>query len=157
MTISNLAIGALAGLAATVPMTKVMKIGYGLLPRREQYPLPPSEIVEKVSDDAGVRDDLDRSEHVALTYASHFGYGAATGALYAPIAANYDGPALIKGAAYGLAVWVVSYLGILPGLGILRPATEHPARRNALMITAHLVWGSALGAPLDLAARGEDS
>jgi hypothetical protein len=30
-------------------------------------------------------------------------------------------------------------------LGILRPATEHPARRNALMIGAHVVWGVALG------------
>jgi putative membrane protein len=39
----------------------------------------------------------------------------------------------------------VSYLGLLPALGILRPATEHPERRNALMIVAHLIWGSITG------------
>jgi len=36
-------------------------------------------------------------------------------------------------------------LGMLPALGILHPATEHPARRNALMIGAHIVWGTTLG------------
>ena len=30
-------------------------------------------------------------------------------------------------------------------LAILRPATDYPARRNALMITAHVIWGAALG------------
>jgi uncharacterized membrane protein YagU involved in acid resistance len=49
------------------------------------------------------------------------------------------------GATFGLGVWVASYLGLMPMLGILRPATRHPARRNALMIAAHLVWGGVLG------------
>jgi hypothetical protein len=31
----------------------------------------------------------------------------------------------------------------VPALGILKPASEHPARRNAVMITAHVVWGAA--------------
>ena len=39
-------------------------------------------------------------------------------------------------------------MGLLPAAGILKPATEHPARRNALMIASHLVWGAALGALL---------
>jgi hypothetical protein len=32
----------------------------------------------------------------------------------------------------------------MPGLGVLSPATEHPVRRSALMIFAHLVWGLVL-------------
>jgi putative membrane protein len=35
---------------------------------------------------------------------------------------------------------------MLAALGILKPATEHPPRRNALMIAAHLIWGAVLGA-----------
>jgi hypothetical protein len=54
----------------------------------------------------------------------------------------------MTGVALGLGVWTASYLGVLPALGILRPATEHPARRTALMIAAHVVWGSALGSTL---------
>jgi uncharacterized membrane protein YagU involved in acid resistance len=76
---------------------------------------------------------------------AHFGYGAATGALYAPLARALRPPAVPGGVAFGLAVWGASYLGLLPALGILRPATEHPPRRTALMIAAHVVWGAVLG------------
>ena len=55
--------------------------------------------------------------------------------------------------AYGLAVWTTGYLGLLPALGALRPATEHPPRRTALMIAAHVVWGAALGLLADRNAR----
>jgi hypothetical protein len=51
----------------------------------------------------------------------------------------------LQGIACGLAVWTLSYLGWLPALGILRPATEHPPRRTALMIAAHAVCGLVLG------------
>jgi putative membrane protein len=140
-----LAIGALAGLAATVPMTLFMQRMHQELPARERYPLPPSEIVEHLAELAGVDDQLDRSEHLVLTLLAHFGYGAATGALYAPLANALRPPALLGGIAFGLGVWGTSYLGLLPALGVLRPATDHPARRNALMIGAHMIWGVALG------------
>jgi len=142
---SALTIGALAGLTATLPMTLFMQQMHQQLPAPERYPLPPSEIVEELTDQVGIDDRLDRSEHTALTLLAHFGYGAATGALYAPLAQAYHPPAKLGGAAFGLAVWGVSYLGLLPALGVLRPATEHPARRNALMIGAHVVWGVSLG------------
>ena len=34
-------------------------------------------------------------------------------------------------------------MGWVPALNLLEPATEHPARRNALMIAVHLVWGAS--------------
>jgi hypothetical protein len=52
---------------------------------------------------------------------------------------------VLAGTLYGLVVWGASYLGLVPALGLLSPATRHPRRRNALMIAAHLVWGAALG------------
>jgi putative membrane protein len=55
----------------------------------------------------------------------------------------------LKGSLFGLIVWSGSYLGLLPGLEILSPATRHPAGRNALMIIAHIVWGSTLGVLVD--------
>jgi uncharacterized membrane protein YagU involved in acid resistance len=143
--LSDLAAGAVAGFVATAPMTIVMQALHEQLPQRERYPLPPSEIVNHLADEAGVGEQIDQPEHVALTLLAHFGYGAATGAVYAPLARELRPPALLGGVGFGLAVWGVSYLGLLPALGILRPATEHPARRNGLMIGAHIVWGAALG------------
>jgi uncharacterized membrane protein YagU involved in acid resistance len=97
---------------------------------------------------------LDEHGRQTATIAAHFGYGAATGALYALAAPR--GSTLSSGAAYGVLVWVVSYFGIMPGLRILRPAHDHAGRRNALMIAAHLVWGSTLArtlCDLELAER----
>ena len=140
-----LAAGSIAGLVATVPMTAVMEGLYRQLPPKEQYPLPPREITQSVTEAAGVEDQLDEEEHVKLALGSHFAYGTACGAAYALTAYKLPIPALVSGAAFGMSVWAGSYLGWLPAMGILKPATEHPPRRNGLMIAAHVVWGLAAG------------
>ena len=81
---------------------------------------------------------------------AHATYGTAVGALYGLIFGKREHPPKNEnpqatGIAYGIAVWSVSYLAMLPALGLLKPATKHPARRNTLMILAHLVWGSLTG------------
>lgn len=141
--------GALAGLTATVPMTAALEIMHRRLPKRERYPLPPRQIAMRLAEEAGIKEHLDEPERQHLTLAGHFAYGTATGALYAPLAQKLSLPPLLGGVAYGLAVWAGSYLGWLPALGILRPATEHPPRRTALMIAAHIVWGTVTGILVD--------
>ena len=139
--------GAIAGFVATIPMTIAMKALHSQLPREEQYPLPPRLIIESAAEKMEVEDELDESDEYALTLISHFSYGTATGAIYAgALEFQKMEPTVANGIAYGLGVWTLSYLGLLPGLGLLTPATEHPARRNALMIAAHVVWGASLGA-----------
>jgi uncharacterized membrane protein YagU involved in acid resistance len=141
----DLAAGAAAGFIATAPMTLVMQALHKQLPWYERYALPPRQIVGKLTTAAGLRRQVHEPQHTAITLVAHFGYGAATGALYAPVARALRLPPVLSGVGFGLAVWGVSYLGLLPALGILRPATEHPERRTALMIGAHLVWGATLG------------
>ena len=136
---------AAAGLLATLPMTAVMEAAYRVLPREEQYPLPPRQITDRLAEETGTAPHLDEGQRVVLTLASHFGYGAAAGAAYAPFGRWSPLPAPLTGAAYGVGVWAGSYLGWLPALGILRPATEAPRGRVALMVGAHVVWGAALG------------
>ena len=146
--------GALAGLTATLPMSAAMELGADQLPRRERYPLPPRLITSNLARKAGYRHRLSDAEIKALTLASHFGYGATMGAIYGAVVP----PKLVgvkSGVLFGLCVWASSYLGLLPALGILSNATEHPARRNALMIGAHVVWGSSLGRTLQ--AMADDS
>jgi uncharacterized membrane protein YagU involved in acid resistance len=139
-------LGLLAGFTATIPMTLVMTALHRRLPPAERYPLPPKEITAKLAEEADQEEHIDQPEQDVVTLAAHFGYGATMGGMYAPLAEQMPGPPVMRGMVYGLAVWAGSYLGLLPALGILKPATEHPPRRNALMIAAHLVWGATLGA-----------
>ncbi|HKX32306.1 MAG TPA: DUF1440 domain-containing protein [Blastocatellia bacterium] len=137
--------GALAGLAATAPMTLAMTVMHARLPRPEQYALPPRLITEKVVEKAGGEEQLDERERRRLTLVGHFSYGLMAGACYPLLADGMKLPPVASGALYGLAVWAGSYLGWLPAVEILRPATEHPPRRTALMIAAHLIWGVTTG------------
>lgn len=130
-------LGGLAGFSATMLMTAAMWRMHAALPRDERYPLPPREITEKLPV-AGMGED-------AATLAYHFAYGGLTGAMFAAVCRRSG---VAAGVAYGAAVWTASYLGWIPAFGILKWATRHPARRNALMLAAHAVWGAGLGAGL---------
>ena len=143
---SRLLLGAVAGVAGTMAMTSAMRRLHGRLPASDRYPLTPREIVDAaVAPDPAVAPDL--------TTAAHFAYGAACGAL---LAAADERPSMVTGAAAGTGIWLVSYMGWVPALSLLKPATEHPARRNALMIAVHVVWGTATAASLrELAAARE--
>ncbi|HZI17422.1 MAG TPA: DUF6789 family protein [Pyrinomonadaceae bacterium] len=147
--------GTLAGLAATVPMTLSMKLMHEQLPAEEQYPLPPRLITEEMAEIAGVDEKLDEPEMKGLTILSHFAYGAACGAIYGPLTKKLPAGGVLGGVAFGLAVWTGSYLGWLPAAGILTPATEHPGRRNALMIAAHVVWGATAGVLVEQLVSGD--
>ncbi|MFC4638966.1 DUF1440 domain-containing protein [Deinococcus hohokamensis] len=146
---------ALAGCAATLPMSVWMLAAqHWLLPRQERYPLPPEQITEHAAEAMGL--DAVAENDGALKLASvvnHFAYGAAVGALYAPLRGRPE-PAALKGTGLGLLVWTASYLGLLPATGLLSSATHHPARRNALMIVAHVIWGSATGLLADQKRTG---
>ena len=134
---SRLLIGGIAGFVGTLAMTSAMARGHRRLPPDERYPLTPREIIDSSAEQVGLALTNDAAKDATL--AAHFLYGAACGAL---IAAANPKISENKGAAAGVGVWLASYLGWIPGVGILRPATEHPVRRNLLMIGSHLVWGA---------------
>lgn len=156
---SRLLLGGIAGFAATLAMTAAMRRLHQGLPAKEKYPLTPREII----DSTAARAATPLAEETArdVTTAAHFAYGAAMGALIALL--NPD-PGKRSGTAAGIAVWLASYMGWIPAVGILEPATKHPARRNALMIAVHGVWGCATAIALrelivartTILAKGED-
>lgn len=143
---------ALGGLAGTAAMTVAMRRMHGRLADAERYPLPPREIIESIATSARTYGRAGEGELQDLTLGAHFAYGAATGALYAVVRPS-DGVA--AGAGYGLLVWAASYLGWIPGLTILEPATRHPLRRNGLMLAAHLVWGATTALTIRELQRAE--
>ena len=137
--------GAGAGLLATFPMTVFILTAWKRLPAREKYPLPPRLITRKLVKEANPPVRLNDRQLTALTLFLHFLFGALTGSLYGIFEDRISLNRNIKGSLMGLAVWSGSYLGWIPAFGILPLATEHPWRRNLLMIVAHLVWGVTLG------------
>ena len=142
--------GALAGAAATIPMSALMLFLHRQIPKRERRALPPEQITKKIADELGAGEIVDEeTESKVVTLVNHFAYGAASGAAYAAVASKIDLPPVLKGTVYGLAVWTGSYLGWLPLFGVRESATERPASENAMMIAAHVIFGAALGQALE--------
>lgn len=135
--------GALAGMAATLPMTMFMRSAWMRLPDQEKYALPPRQITRKVIKPAR---QLNERQQTALTLFLHIAFGAAAGCIYGAVEEKVPVPHVVKGPLAGMAVWTGSHLGWIPALGILPSASEHPWRWNVLMIVAHLIWGLTLGA-----------
>lgn len=141
--------GMIAWLTATAPMTVAMELMHRRLPAGEQYPLPPREITMTVAEGAGVGRLLGERGRRELTLLGHFAYGALAGAAYGPLTRRWDAHPAVKGTVFGLGLWAASYAGWLPAVGIFPPPQREPARRNLLMIAAHVVWGAATGVLAD--------
>ncbi len=133
---TRMLVGGIAGLVGTMAMTSAMRRLHEKLPPQERYPLTPREIIDEAAAQADLEVTSDGAKN--LTIAGHFAYGAACGALLAAMNPRLSARG---GAAAGVGVWLGSYLGWIPATNILKPATDHPPRRNALMIGVHVVWG----------------
>lgn len=136
---------ALAGFFATIPMTLFMLTTQRFLPKGQQYALPPELLTSELAQRMHLKFHLKKKQLVVASLASHFGYGAAVGTLYHPLEKRMHLPAPVKGAFFGLLVWLVSYLGLAPMVGFAESGQTEPARRNLMMIAAHVIWGSSLG------------
>lgn len=135
---TRLLIGGIAGFVGTMAMTSAMRRLHRRLPEEDRYPLTPREIVDSTAEAVGAELPDERARDI--TTLSHFAYGAAMGAL---IGAMNPEPSKRSGALAGTAVWLASYMGWIPAMNVLEPATSHPKKRNFLMIGVHIVWGAA--------------
>jgi hypothetical protein len=91
-----------------------------------------------------------RARNAAST-AAHLAFGAAAGSVFEAAYARWGrrGAGPLAGAAFGAAVWLVSYAGWVPALGILPPPHRDRPGRQGWMLAAHLVYGAVLGALAD--------
>jgi uncharacterized membrane protein YagU involved in acid resistance len=60
------------------------------------------------------------------------------------------------GISFGLLVWAISYLGLLPALGLYPSPRKDTGRRTAIMVLAHIVWGAMLGTTVKLLQKSGD-
>ena len=134
--------GGVAGTAATVAMSGWMAAGR--LTGRHGEP-PPKRLVRRMARRFGVPARRTGRGTWLAAAAGHLGFGASCGALYA---AAVPRSTPVRGMAFGLGVWAVSYLGWIPALGLLPPPHRDNPRRAWTTLTAHLVYGAVLGAGL---------
>jgi hypothetical protein len=124
-----------------VPMTAVIAAGRaaGLMGTP-----PPVEITENVAEQAGANPDRQSPAFQAGWLAAHAGYGAACGALYAALRPLLPRSDLVAGLLFGGAVWGISYISVMPALHLYPSAEADSNQRQAVMIAAHAVFGTAL-------------
>jgi hypothetical protein len=132
-------IGSAAGLGATLIMSIVMW-GFrrlGLM----QHRAPPVEIVNRarrLTGDIGARRHFD-----ATTAVAHLAFGAGAGALYGGVAPRRA--RLASGMVWGLAVWAMSYLQVLPALRLMPTPGRDESGRQVGIAVSHVAYGASLG------------
>jgi hypothetical protein len=135
-------LGAVAGAAATVPMSLVMLAAGRAGLMGEQPPRRLTANALRAATDAPPREPTRTLASAAL----HVAFGAAVGAGFAAAVrrATERAPAT-AGVVAGLTVWAASYAGWIPALGLLPPPWRDRPGRPGSMIAAHVVFGACLG------------
>ncbi|CAN5403283.1 hypothetical protein BH09MYX1_BH09MYX1_13190 [soil metagenome] len=147
--IRAIARGAKCGGKATLPMSAYLgaaqMAGFfsSRLPRPvEESPLQSPKVAAMTNE----------SERSLLTGLSHFGFGAAAGAVFGALRGVGAIPrGMLGGAAFGTALWAVRYAGLLPELSLHAQRKEAPSH-PIVMLSAHWVYGVALARGFDHAA-----
>lgn len=128
---------AVGGALATAAMSAVMLAGsrMGLMPDQ-----PPKRIARAFLPG---RKHRPKPGEGVLGAVTHVGFGAVCGTLLALVCRRRRPPALL-GVGYGLAIWLVSYQGWVPRMGILPPISADRPGRPVVMATGHVVYGAVL-------------
>src|SRR5688572_6837925 len=103
MDVRRAVAGGLAGTAATVAMSAWQAAGQLTGPYGEQ---PPKRLVRTVARKLGRPARRHGPVTLPVTVVAHLGFGAGCGALYAMVLPRST---VVRGTAFGLAVWVASY------------------------------------------------
>ena len=80
-----------------------------------------------------------------VAYGSLFGLLYSMGMLLLPKSEQSRHP-FVLGGALGVLVWAASYLGVMPGLGLAKPAWKHDRAELAGELTRHVAYGVATAA-----------
>ena len=133
--------GGLAGLLGTVTMSGVIAGGRAA---RLLWTPPPAEITDRAARKAGAEGDRRTPAFQVGWITAHLAYGAACGVLYALGRPSSPPSTVGAGLIFGGAVWGVSYLGVMPALGLYPWPEDDSKSRLAVIIAAHAVFGTTV-------------
>ncbi len=75
-----------------------------------------------------------------LTNATHWGYGTGWGTIYGIAAGTTGRSRLRDGAVFGTAVWLMSYVQLVP-MGLYEPPWKYSPKDLAMDLSYHLAYG----------------
>jgi len=135
--------GGLGGAVGTVGMSAFM-LAAGKAGLMGEH--PPDMIAGAALDAVGVQ-QRDKGTQDALATLLHFGFGIGSGALFGLLHRRlpFRVPAALHGMIFASLIWVTSYQGWIPALGIMPPASADRPDRPRIMLLAHLIYGALLG------------
>ncbi len=96
---------------------------------------------------------LSESARTAAGAGMHFAYGGFWGAVYGLVQSSLRLPAALHGLLYGLVVWLIGPVTLVPAMGIMPPPQEQGGRRALLVAGFHVAYGLALGLVFDAFTR----
>ncbi|MGI8690359.1 MAG: DUF6789 family protein [Thermomicrobiales bacterium] len=135
--------GGLGGAVGTVGMSAFM-LAAGKAGLMGEH--PPDTIAGAALDAVGVH-TRDEEDQDALATLLHFGFGIGSGVLFGVLHRRlpFRVSAALHGMVFASIIWVTSYQGWVPALGIMPPASEDRPDRPRVMYLAHLIYGALLG------------
>lgn len=137
--------GALGGVAGGLAMYGMkQKVAPKVIPeemRREGF--APKKAIQWAEEQTGHPDALTEDQEQKAAVAAHVAYSAGFGALYGLARRKADGvPIPIAGALFGLAVWGVSFEGLMPALGMMEATTDLPKKQWPPDLVGHIIYGT---------------
>ncbi len=134
--------GTIGGCLGTSAMSIVMVAGQKAGALGGQ---PPGHIAAAGLDALGVQ--RTKKEQNALALALHLVFGSTAGALFGLASRRLRAPLdpSLQGIIFASIVWMISYKGWIPALGILPPPERDRPGRPLVMMLAHVLYGVILG------------
>ena len=84
----------------------------------------------------------DVSAHTyALGLLTHFVYGSWWGGVFGIIQATFSWPIIPFGVVYGLFVWLLGPVMLVPAMKLMGYLNEEPPARSAMLAAGHIVYG----------------
>ena len=104
---------------------------------------PPQQLLEQL----GMSHDMSHmtysylgNERPIMSFVIHFGFSIAFAMIYCLLAEVWPRITLWQGAAFGLAVWVVFHLVVMPLMGTVPPPWEQPFGEHFSECFGHVFW-----------------
>lgn len=139
--------GVLGGLAASFMMEQFQtlwsKVGNEIRPNKKPgRPADPATVkMAQTISKAVTGEKISAARKPIAGEAVHYAMGAASGAIYGvatefiPLATAGDG------LVFGTGVWLAADNGVVPALGLAKPANEIPISTHVYALASHLVYG----------------
>lgn len=111
----------------------------------------PAKLAQRIA--AGVLHRPISADHIpAVTNVMHWAYGTGWGAVYGLLAGTRGTSTVRHGVAFGLGVWAMSYVELVP-IGLYELPWTYPPQDIALEISYHVAYGAGTSVAYAVLAR----